>query len=44
MAALRFPRNDCRSRRKTGAVCTQGIPEPQRRQEEPGRSRKHPEL
>ena len=29
VSVLRFPRKDCRSRRKTGAVCTQGIPEPQ---------------
>ena len=29
VAVLRFPRKDCRSRRKTGAVCTQGISEPQ---------------
>ena len=29
MAVLRFPSSDCKSRRKTGAVCTQGIPEPQ---------------
>ena len=29
VSVLCFPRKDCRSRRKTGAVCTQGIPEPQ---------------
>ena len=29
VAVLHFPRNDCKSRTKTGAVCTQGIPEPQ---------------
>ena len=29
VSVLCFPRKDCRSRRKTGAVCTQGSPEPQ---------------
>ena len=29
VAVLRFPRSDCKSRRKTGALCTQGILEPQ---------------